>query len=59
MDILKTFSEQEIIKHIAWLENEIDVYKECDLQSQHYEIELNSLKEVLSRLHKNNTEKLY
>ena len=58
MDILKTFSEQEIINHIAWLENEIDVYNEYDLQSQHFEIELNSLKEILSRLH-NNPEKLH
>ena len=59
MDILKTFSEQEILNHIAWLENEIDTYLEYDLQTQHFEMELNSLKKDLSRLHNINPEKAH
>ena len=47
MDILKAFSEQEILNHIAWLENEIDTCLEYDLPTQHLESELNSLDEVL------------
>ncbi len=59
MDILKTFSEQEIINRIAWLENEIDTYLEFDLLTEHFEIELNSLKNDLSRLHNINPEKVH
>ena len=59
MDILKTFSEQEIINRIAWLENEIDTYREFDLLTEHFEIELNSLKNDLSRLHNINPEKAH
>ena len=37
------FSQQEILKRIAWLENEIDTYFLLDLPTQHLESELKNL----------------
>ena len=59
MDILKTFSEQEILNHLAWLENEIDVYHEYDLLTQNFEMELKSLKKDFSHPHNINSEKAH
>ena len=48
MNILtKKFSQQEILKHIAWLENEIDNCLLFDLPTHHLESDLNSIKELL------------
>lgn len=40
-------TEQEIFKHIACIENEIDICLEYDLPIQHLESELNALEKVL------------
>ena len=47
MIIAEALSEQEINKHITWLENEIDRCLEYDLPTQRFESELNALDEVL------------
>ena len=41
-----TISELEINKHIAWLENEINLCHEYDLPSGHFVKELNELNKV-------------
>ena len=48
VDILTNiFSQKEILKHIAWLENEIDTCLLFDLPTHNLESDLNFIKEVL------------